>query len=211
MCIRVRVVIFPKQLSLYVVDFICSVNVLSSWSKKRSIANRYNITSDSYDEQYAQEQTAKYRAVKKMFLHFSPNVVLDVGCGSGLFFSYVADKAHTVVGVDLSRKLLFKAKVTANSFDNVHVVQADADHLPFKQVLFDVVFSFTMLQNMPAPKKTLLEFKRQTMVGGKLVITGLKKAFGLTAFLNLFEVNELRLLEFIDEQTLNCYIAVAVK
>jgi ubiquinone/menaquinone biosynthesis C-methylase UbiE len=187
------------------------VTILSSWSKKRSVANRYNITSTSYDEQYAQEQTAKYQTAQKTLNQSQYRIILDVGCGSGLFFSHVADKAQTVVGVDFSRKLLLKAKTHAKQFSNVHVVQADADHLPFKTVLFDVIFAFTMLQNMPAPKKTLLEFKHQINRDGKLVVTGLKKAFALTAFLDLFEINELELFEFIDDPNLNCYIAVTVK
>lgn len=184
------------------------MTILNNWNKKRSIANRYNITSDSYDEQYAQEQTAKYQAAQKI-LHFPYNVILDVGCGSGLFFSHINHKAQTVVGVDISHKLLLKAKTNTKPFYNVHVVQADADHLPFKNALFDAIFSFTMLQNMPAPKKTLLELKRQTRPDGKLIITGLKKAFELTSFLDLFEVSGLELLEFIDDQNLNCYLAIA--
>lgn len=185
------------------------MNHLSSWSKKRSVASRYNITSESYDEQYAQEQAAKYKAVKSVLESSFNDVVLDVGCGSGLFFSHVACKVQSVVGIDISHKLLLKAKAHAKSLCNVHIVQADADHLPFKNVVFDVVFSFTMLQNMPDQKKSLLEFKRQTRAGGKLVVTGLKKAFELTAFLDLFEVAHMRLLEFVDDSNLKCYIAIA--
>jgi ubiquinone/menaquinone biosynthesis C-methylase UbiE len=181
---------------------------LSIWRKKRSVANRYNSTSKSYDEQYAQEQVAKYCAAQKMLSSSCGGAVLDAGCGSGLFFSYVADKVSLVVGVDISRNLLLKAKVHAKTFCNVHIIQADADYLPFKNALFNVLFAFTMLQNMPTPKQTLLEFKRQTKDDGKLVVTGLKKVFELTNFLDLFEANGLRLLEFIDDSNLNCYIAI---
>jgi ubiquinone/menaquinone biosynthesis C-methylase UbiE len=184
---------------------------LNSWGKKRSVANRYNITSKSYDEQYTQEQVAKYCATQKVLNPSCDGVVLDVGCGSGLFFSYVADKVSLVVGVDISRNLLLKAKVHAKAFCNVHIIQADADYLPFKNVLFDVLFAFTMLQNMPIPEKTLHEFKQQVKDDGKLVVTGLKKVFGLTTFLDLFEVNGLRLFEFIDDSTLKCYIALLTR
>jgi ubiquinone/menaquinone biosynthesis C-methylase UbiE len=184
---------------------------LNSWGKKRSVANRYNITSKSYDEQYAQEQVAKYCAAQKVL---SPScggdVVLDVGCGSGLFFSYVADKASLVIGVDISHNLLLKAKVHTKTFCNVHIIQADADYLPFKNVFFDMLYAFTMLQNMPSPKQTLLEFKRQTKNDGKLVITGLKKIFDLTTFLDLIEANALRLFKFIDDPNLKCYIAIVL-
>ena len=183
---------------------------MSGWRRKRSVAVRYNVTSGSYDEQYAREQVAKYCVAQKVLGQSFCGVVLDVGCGSGLFFSYVANNVKSVVGVDISQKLLLKAKARAKAFCNVHIVQADADHLPFKNGLFDVVFSFTMLQNMPNPKNSLFEFKRQTRTDGKLVVTGLKKAFDLTAFLDLFEVNELDLFEFIDDPSLNCYIAIVM-
>jgi ubiquinone/menaquinone biosynthesis C-methylase UbiE len=173
------------------------------------VAYRYNVTSESYDEQYANEQAVKYLSAKKVLGNFFCDVVLDVGCGSGLFFSHIADRAVSVVGVDISRKLLLKAKFHAKSQCNVHVVQADADYLPFKNAAVDAIFSFTVLQNMPVPKKTLFEFKRQIRADGKLVVTGLKKAFGLTDFLDLFDDAGLRLLEFIDDQHLNCYIAIA--
>jgi ubiquinone/menaquinone biosynthesis C-methylase UbiE len=168
----------------------------------------YNVTSNSYDEQYAQEQDAKYKAAQKALNTTAYSAVLDVGCGSGLFFSNIADKAQTVVGVDVSRSLLLKAKTQAKRLCNVHVVQADADHLPFKPVVFEAVFSFTVLQNMPNPKETMLEFKRQTKAGGKLVVTGLKKAFELTAFLDLFEAAGLKLVEFVDDDDLKCYVAI---
>ena len=182
---------------------------LSSWRKKRSVVKRYNITCASYDEQYAQEQVAKYCAVQKVLNNSLDAAILDVGCGSGLFFSYAADKVKLVVGVDITRNLLLKAKIHAKSFCNVHIIQADADYLPLKNASFDVIFAFTMLQNVPVPQRALLEFKRQTTMGvGKLVVTGLKKVFEATAFLALFKANGFRLFEFIDAPNLNCYIAI---
>jgi malonyl-CoA O-methyltransferase len=183
---------------------------LTSWSKKRTVINRYNITSDSYDEQYAEEQNAKYKAALKALNNEKAalGIVLDVGCGTGLFFSIAADKAQMVVGVDVSHNLLIKAKAQAKQFSNVYVVQADADHLPFKKEFFDLIFSFTVLQNMPKPKETLLEFKRQAKPDGKIVVTGLKKAFALTDFLDLFDAAELRMLNFVDDDALKCYVAV---
>ena len=170
---------------------------------------RYDVTWDSYDQQYAEEQDAKYKAaLNALNAHAASGIVLDVGCGSGLFFSQIATKAKIVVGVDITHNLLIKAKTQAKTRGNVHVIQADADHLPFKNAAFDNVFSFTVLQNMPKPKETLLEFKRQAKADGKIVVTGLKKAFELTAFLDLFEAAGLRMLNFVDDDDLHCYIAV---
>lgn len=185
---------------------------MSSWKQKKSVINRYNTTSDSYNEQYSQEQDDKYKAAQKALNNKDVYTnVLDVGCGSGLFFSTITDKAETVVGVDVTRNLLLKAKTQANRYSNVHIVLADADYLPFKPAGFDVIFSFTVLQNMPKPQKTLLEFKQQAKNDGKVVVTGLKKAFELTAFLDLFEAANLRMLEFVEDDDLKCYIAITEK
>jgi len=180
---------------------------VTTWSKKREVMQRYDASVETYEGLYGEEQEAKYRkALENVQVE---GTVLDVGCGNGLFFPKVADRAEMVVGVDVSRMLLQKAKKQAKRYGNVHLVQVDADHLPFKDGSFKLVFSFTVLQNMPNPTAAICEFKRAAKTGGVLVVTGLKKAFGLTVFLDLFEATGLRLVSFVDDDALKCYVAVA--
>jgi ubiquinone/menaquinone biosynthesis C-methylase UbiE len=160
-----------------------------------------------YEMRYAEEQKAKYRKALEN-VNVADAVVLDVGCGSGLFFSQVAAQAGMIVGVDVSRKLLFKAKEQARTWSNVFVLQVDADHLPFRAEFFDAVFAFTVLQNIPKPSETLGELKRVAKLGGRVVVTGLKKAFSLDVFMDVLEGSGLRVASFIDDETLNCYVAV---
>jgi len=108
--------------------------------------------------------------------------------------------------VDVSRKLLLKAQ--ARNLPNVFVLQADADHLPFRDGFFGVVFAFTVLQNMPKPAETLNELKRLVKQGGVVVVTGLKKAFGLGVFMDLLDTSGLGLVSFVDDVGVNCYVAV---
>jgi len=168
---------------------------------------RYDITSEMYDERYKEEQCRKYcRALQNVDV--KDMVVLDLGCGSGLFFNEVASKTETVIGVDVSLKLLQKAKEKASICGNVSVLQADADHLPFRDESFDGAFAYTVLQNLPRPKETLKELGRVSKCKGKIVVTGLKKAFSLDAFMDILEDCELNLTTFIDDEKINCYIAV---
>ena len=160
-----------------------------------------------YDERYEDEQNGKYRKALEN-VNVDAAAVLDVGCGSGLFFSQVESKANMVVGVDVSRKLLLKAKEQARAFGNVFVLQADADHLPFADNFFDSIFAFTVLQNMPKPPVTLCELKRVAKVGGRVVVTGLKKAFPLDLFMDVLENSGLKLAAFVDDEAVNCYVAV---
>jgi ubiquinone/menaquinone biosynthesis C-methylase UbiE len=158
---------------------------------------RYDITAAMYNARYAEEQEAKYKAALA-----SVNVagaVMDVGCGTGLLFSHV------------SAKLLLQAKKRAKAYGNVHVVRADADHLPVKADGFTTVFAFTVLQNMPKPAETLLELKRAAKRDGAIVVSGLKKTFALEAFEHLLQQAGLRVVSLKDDAVLKCYVAVSVQ
>jgi ubiquinone/menaquinone biosynthesis C-methylase UbiE len=176
-----------------------------AWKSKRKVMHAYDVTATIYDERYSEEQHRKYhKTLQDMPVEGAK--VLDVGCGSGMFFPEVADKAELVVGVDVSFGLLLKAK--KHTASNVHIVQADADHLPFQDSIFDAAFSFTVLQNMPKPQKTLQEIKRTITTNGKIAVTGLKKAFPNTSFHDLIDSSGMQTAAFVDEQEINCYIAI---
>jgi malonyl-CoA O-methyltransferase len=177
------------------------------WRDKRKVMLSYNVTADSYDEQYTDEQRRKYRkALEKVDV--TNNAVLDVGCGSGLFFKEVEAQAEMIVGVDVSHNLLLKAKERAKASQNTFVLQADADHLPFSNSLFGAVFAFTVFQNMPKPTETLRELKRVAKKSGSVVVTGLKKAFSLDKFMDIVNASGMETVVFVDEEAVNCYVAV---
>ncbi len=181
-----------------------------AWKQKRQVMQRYDVTAQMYDERYCAEQSRKYKKALKS-VDVTDLTVLDVGCGSGNFFGEIAEKAKFVVGMDVSRGLLKLAKVQAKMFDNVFVVQADADHLPFcSSDLFGAVFLFTVLQNMPTPIRTLKELKGAIVIGGWVVVSGLKKAYGLEKFMDILESTGWPIVAFVDEEAVNCYIAVLV-
>jgi len=180
---------------------------MAEWKDKRKVMRRYDLTADIYEERYGEEQRAKYGAALESF-KMGGGEVLDVGCGTGLFFNHVAACARVVVGIDISRKLLLKANKETKKKGNLFVLQADADYLPFKKGSFEAVFAFTVLQNMPQPSKTLQEFKRVAKQNGNIVVTGLKKIFRLDKFMELLEGTSLRVASFVDIENLKCYVAV---
>lgn len=180
---------------------------MSSWKKKRSVTRRYDSTADIYDRRYQEEQEAKYRsALAGVELD---GTVLDVGCGSGLFFKHVSPKVANVVGIDISKALLRQAKETAKAFGKVDLVQADADNLPFKDRDFDVIFAFTVLQNMPKPVETLKEIKRTAKSGATVIVTGLKKVFSVPTLRKLVENAGLKIIFMINDEKLACNILQA--
>jgi ubiquinone/menaquinone biosynthesis C-methylase UbiE len=179
---------------------------MESWNKKRRIMRRYDLTASIYDMRYEEEQTAKIEVALKNIK--ARGLALDMGCGTGLLFQRIAEKSTRVIGVDISRKTLTNAKKRAKGFRNVHLVLADADHVPFDSGLFDSVYAFTVIQNMPNPENTLAEMRRAAKPGSTVVVTGLKKCFSREAFVSLLETAGFRVLGLEDECNLKCYVAV---
>jgi ubiquinone/menaquinone biosynthesis C-methylase UbiE len=173
------------------------------------VRKRYDLTAEMYDSRYTEEQEAKYYAA---LTSMQPTgLVLDVGCGTGLLFNHVASQSEQVVGVDISKKLLLQAKERVDKPRNVELVQADADHLPFKNGLFNAVFAFTVLQNMPKPNETLMEIRRSAVRGACVVVTGLKKVFSTEALTNLLDDAGFHVDSVKDEGNLKCYVALGCK
>jgi SAM-dependent methyltransferase len=76
---------------------------------------------------------------------------LDVGVGSGRYADVVSQWGGEVVGVDLSLSVE-AAMENIGGRKNVNIVQADLFRLPFKENVFDIVFSIGVLHHTPSAK-----------------------------------------------------------
>lgn len=174
---------------------------------KKEDMQHYDSAAAVYDVQYLEEQEGKYRAALDATRVSERGYILDLGCGTGLFAEEVAELGDFVIGVDHSAKMLKKAKQKHNG-RLIFFLCADADNLPFAEGIFDKVFSFTMLQNMPYPEKTVAEICRASKKGSEVVLSVPKKAFTRSSFSRILDVTGLSLVEFIDEEELKDYIAI---
>lgn len=80
--------------------------------------------------------------------------VLDLGCGSGRWTKYMADKAKFIEAVDPS-EAVFSAAKAYNDLDNVRFTQAGVDTIPFADNTFDFVISLGVLHHIPDTGKAL--------------------------------------------------------
>ena len=170
---------------------------------------RYNATVRIYDIRYAEEQAAKIEAALR-YVEVQAEAVLDIGCGTGILFNYVAEKAAMTVGIDISPKTLLKAKERARSHPNVYLVCADADNMPLKDNVFDRAFAITVIQNMPNQIETLDEIRRVAKDNALIVVTGLKKIFPKSKLEEMLNNGGLSVTAMSDEG-LQCYVAVCSK
>jgi SAM-dependent methyltransferase len=92
------------------------------------------------------------------------SVVLDAGCGSGVFFPYSwKNQVSLLVGCDATESV----SRNPNLLCGVHANLAD---LPFASGSFDVIFSRYVLEHLEAPEPVFAEVGRVLRRGGKLVV-----------------------------------------
>jgi ubiquinone/menaquinone biosynthesis C-methylase UbiE len=155
------------------------------WKKKREIRLSYDSSADVYHSQYFVEQNAKIKAALTHMPLKKTDIVLDLGCGTGILFEHIGKSVKLLVGLDSSSKILREAKKHIKQLPRAALISADADHVPFRNRVFDSAFAITLLQNMPNPLRTLDEMKRISKPHALIAVTGLKKKFSKKAFFNL--------------------------
>ena len=177
------------------------------WKMKKEDIRHYDRVAAVYDVQYREEQEVKYSAALDAARFSKRGCILDLGCGTGLFDEEVAKLGDFVIGVDHSAQMLKKAKQRHND-QRIFFLCADADNLPFAGETFEKTFSFTVLQNMPYPEKTVAEICRVSKRGSEVVLSVPKKAFTRSSFSRILTETGLSFVEFVDEEEFKDYIAV---
>lgn len=181
------------------------------WKKKRDIMRKYDATAHIYDLRYEQEQIAKYSAALESLQERELGLVLDVGCGTGLLFNHIRAASRRIIGVDISRKTLHRARERARNSSGIDVICADADFLPFRGGIFNHAFAVTLIQNSPNPVQTLKEVERVSRNDAVTVVTGLKRVFSKDGFASLLHKARLDVTVLKDEESLKCYVAICTK
>ncbi len=102
-------------------------------------------------------------------------VVLEVGCGSGVLARWLARytaHANRIIGVDVNRYLLREAAALAvqeGLTDVITLREGNAEALPFPDNSVDVAVSFTVLEEGNADRM-LAEMLRVTKPGGRVAV-----------------------------------------
>ena len=181
---------------------------MQEWNEKRLTIRHYDRQATIYDIQYLGEQTSKIEEILKRMKFKSKEQVLDLGCGTGFLFQHIPERVGLIVGLDISQKTLQKAKKRTKNIPNVFLVRADADNTPFPDQIFDKVFAITILQNIPAPTKTIIEMKRIGKSQALFAVTGLKKKFTPKSFVDLLERLDLKVVMLNTNPLLKGHIVI---
>ena len=99
-------------------------------------------------------------------------VILDAGCGTGIFTLDILSSGSKVIGLDISLPMLIRAGQKLKGFP-FHMVLADMLNLPFRASSFDKVVSITALEFIRDGKAAVGELFRITGKGGTIVVATL--------------------------------------
>lgn len=143
---------------------------------KAKAAATYDAASDHFDDEplHFWERIGK-RTVDRLAL-VPGEKVLDVGCGTGssaLPAAQAVGPNGFVVGVDLSARLLDRARIKAmtRGLSNVEFRLADMTSLGYPDGSFDVVVSVFSIFFVPDMEALVRELWRMVRRGGKLAVT----------------------------------------
>jgi len=184
---------------------------MSRWVKKLRVMRRYDQSAKVYDIQYREEQEAKIRTAMGNLTVNEDSIVLDAGCGTGLLFEYIAEKATAVIGVDISRGILKEAKRKAKKYENVALIAADLDNMPFPYQTFDTIFAVTTIQNTPDPAFTINEIGRVSKPNSNILITGLRKVFTEEQFSEILKRTNLKVSMVKPDEQMKEFICVCTQ
>jgi len=99
-------------------------------------------------------------------------VILDAGCGTGIFTLDILSSGSKVIGLDISLPMLIQAGKKLKGFP-FRMVLADMLRLPFPESLFDKVVSITALEFIWDAEAAIRELFRVTREGGIIVVATL--------------------------------------
>jgi len=97
------------------------------------------------------------------------SMVLDVGCGTGIYTIPLAKRTGTtVLGLDASKEMIRKAK-TKQSREEIEWLVGDAENLPFSNCQFDCVYMTLVIHQIVNKKRAIEEIHRVLKKSGRFV------------------------------------------
>ncbi len=136
---------------------------------------------DEWPDKYDQWFTTPIGALVKKyeselildFLKPAPGeMILDAGCGTGVFTRDIISSGSKVIGLDISFPMLRRAREKSGGV-RFHPIWGDLSTLPFREESFDKVVSVTALEFIAEAKAAVAELFRVARRGGMVVMATL--------------------------------------
>ncbi len=130
----------------------------------------YDEVAEVYDRHYARDRGRVYYShVCDTALEGLPRggLLLDLGCGTGLFLMRYVSSGGTAIGLDISRGMIARARQRCRECE---VSVGTAEQIPFRDGTFDAVSSILAFSYLQRPDAMLAEAYRVLKPGGAITI-----------------------------------------
>jgi ubiquinone/menaquinone biosynthesis C-methylase UbiE len=136
---------------------------------------RFDVVADTYDHDFLTPRRPASRLAEWIAPPSSARV-LELGCGTGIFTSYLAEamqRGGSILATDIAEQMIAVArrKQIGDERITVEFRPADGSSLPFKDNTFDLAVSALALFGFPDVPKALREWRRVVRPGGGLAFS----------------------------------------
>jgi len=131
---------------------------------------------DRYNPRLIIDDEQSYALFNDLAFHFVPHgkkvVLLDLCTGSGIYLPILSKYAETVIGVDISWGLLKKAQEMKEELglENVMLFQAQAESIPLKRDIFDLVIMIDAIHHVENQEKVMTEVQKVAKKGALFLL-----------------------------------------
>ena len=134
------------------------------WERKFVVSN--------YDDDALQKLKYQHIVTKTISEIMSSDIIVEVGCGTGLISFEAAKNAKEVLATDISSEMIeqCKSKQVSTNVNNITFSKEDSYSLSFEDSTADKLICCNALHVMDDPSKALGEMKRVLKSDGLLII-----------------------------------------
>ena len=145
---------------------------------KTAVEKNFDQSADAYDrfeETHHLFDTLTRRQLE-LIEPSRPERILDVGCGTGIstfaLQRALADRSPNIYAIDISERMLLRARERCKSLKGVYFIRGDAENLSeyFKEA-FDAIFYTASIFLLPGFAESLRQASRLLVPGGLLSIS----------------------------------------
>lgn len=140
-------------------------------NEKQKSKDAFNRQAATYDyDMKGSHARAIYPVLLDKLSTISYQTALDLGCGTGEMMKLILEResGKSLYGIDLSENMLEVAKNKLG--ERAAFCLGDAEHLPYSDHTFDVVYCNDSFHHYPAPERVLAEIRRVLKTDGTFLL-----------------------------------------